>query len=136
MGSSRTRARTRVPCIGRQILNHCTTREAQNHTFLKKVKSVVTFLELEVNYLTLKMFYVYRKLSLRSNCSILGKSNQNFGFCHLWKWCWEKGVSKSKVLDTHVILGWLILLAYFPAWGALQCPQQLLCEYFSALSRL
>ena len=27
-GSSQTRARTRVPCIGRQILNHCTTREA------------------------------------------------------------------------------------------------------------
>ena len=27
--SSRTRAQTRVPCIGRQILNHCTTREAQ-----------------------------------------------------------------------------------------------------------
>ena len=29
MGSSRTRARTLVPCIGRQIFNHCTTREAQ-----------------------------------------------------------------------------------------------------------
>ena len=29
VGSSRTRARTRVPCIGRRILNHCTTREAQ-----------------------------------------------------------------------------------------------------------
>ena len=28
VGSSRARARTRVPCIGRQILNHCTTREA------------------------------------------------------------------------------------------------------------
>ena len=27
VGSSRTRARTRVPCIGRQIPNHCTTRE-------------------------------------------------------------------------------------------------------------
>ena len=27
VGSSRTRARTHVPCIGRQILNHCTTRE-------------------------------------------------------------------------------------------------------------
>ena len=27
VGSSQTRARTRVPCIGRQILNHCTTRE-------------------------------------------------------------------------------------------------------------
>ena len=29
MGSSQTRARTHVPCIGRQILNHCATREAQ-----------------------------------------------------------------------------------------------------------
>ena len=27
-GSSRTRAGTRVPCIGRRILNHCATREA------------------------------------------------------------------------------------------------------------
>ena len=26
--SSQTRARTRVPCTGRQILNHCATREA------------------------------------------------------------------------------------------------------------
>ena len=33
VGSSQTRARTRVPCIGRQILNHCTTREAQSLTF-------------------------------------------------------------------------------------------------------
>ena len=29
VGSSRTRARTRVPCIGWRILNHCTTREAR-----------------------------------------------------------------------------------------------------------
>ena len=28
VGSSRTRARTHVPCIGRWILNHCATREA------------------------------------------------------------------------------------------------------------
>ena len=28
VGSSQTRARTRVPCNGRQILNHCATREA------------------------------------------------------------------------------------------------------------
>ena len=28
MGSSQTRARTHVPCIGRQTLNHCATREA------------------------------------------------------------------------------------------------------------
>ena len=32
-GSSQTRARTRVPCIGRQTLNHCATREALNVIF-------------------------------------------------------------------------------------------------------
>ena len=34
VGSSQARARTRVPCIGRQILNHCATREALEHIFL------------------------------------------------------------------------------------------------------
>ena len=29
VGSSQTRARTRVPRIGRQTLNHCATREAR-----------------------------------------------------------------------------------------------------------
>ena len=29
VGSSRARARTRDPCIGRQILNHCATREVR-----------------------------------------------------------------------------------------------------------
>ena len=33
VGSSQTRARTRVPCIGRQTLNHCATREAQPPRF-------------------------------------------------------------------------------------------------------
>ena len=31
VGSSRTRAQTRVPCIGRRILNHCATREAPKY---------------------------------------------------------------------------------------------------------
>ena len=35
VGSSQTRARTRVPFISRQILNHCATREAQFQSFLK-----------------------------------------------------------------------------------------------------
>ena len=34
VGSSQTRARTRVPCIGRQILNHCATREARIILFI------------------------------------------------------------------------------------------------------
>ena len=34
VGSSQARARTRVPCIGRQTLNHCATREAPPFYFL------------------------------------------------------------------------------------------------------
>ena len=33
VGSSQTRARTRVPCTGRQTLNHCATREALGLSF-------------------------------------------------------------------------------------------------------
>ena len=33
VGSSWTRARTRVPCIGREIPNHCATREVPKHIF-------------------------------------------------------------------------------------------------------
>ena len=34
VGSSQTRARTSVPRIGRQTLNHCATREAPNLVFM------------------------------------------------------------------------------------------------------
>ena len=34
VGSSQTRARTHVPCIGRQTLNHCATREALYFLFI------------------------------------------------------------------------------------------------------
>ena len=40
VGSSQTRARTRVPCIGRQILNHCATREAPNILFTYHIESI------------------------------------------------------------------------------------------------
>ena len=39
--SSQTRARTRVPCISRQILNHCTTREARALVFLKAPQMIL-----------------------------------------------------------------------------------------------
>ena len=35
VGSSQTRARTRVPCTSRQILNHCATREALDYILIK-----------------------------------------------------------------------------------------------------
>ena len=38
VGSSQTRARTRVPCIGRWILSHCATREALINCLFDKLK--------------------------------------------------------------------------------------------------
>ena len=38
MGSSRTRGQTCVPCTGRWILNHCTTREAQQRYLNVRIK--------------------------------------------------------------------------------------------------
>ena len=43
VGSSQTRAWTRVSCIGRQILNHCATREAPKWRFLIKHNTVLHF---------------------------------------------------------------------------------------------
>ena len=41
VGSSQTRARTCVPCVGRRILNHCATREVQNfYMFMNKIWTV------------------------------------------------------------------------------------------------
>ena len=39
VGSSQTRARTRVPCIGRQTLNLCATREAREVCILATLSS-------------------------------------------------------------------------------------------------
>ena len=44
LGSSRTRARTRVSCTGRRILNHCATREVPGQSFLKKLYSMWNFI--------------------------------------------------------------------------------------------
>ena len=55
VGSSQTRARTRVPCIGRRILNHCATREAPVCLFL--ILSCMSCLYiLEINPLLVSWF--------------------------------------------------------------------------------
>ena len=40
VGSSQTRARTRVPCTGRQILNHCVAREPPLQLFALLISSM------------------------------------------------------------------------------------------------
>ena len=43
VGSSWTRTRTHIPCTGRRILNHCTTREALGRVILAVVFSLSSF---------------------------------------------------------------------------------------------
>ena len=42
VGSSQTRVQTHVPCIGRQILNHCATREVPSQFFERKSTKMFT----------------------------------------------------------------------------------------------
>ena len=61
VGSSQTRAQTRVPCIGRRILNHCTTREVpliqllktscgRSHSTQANAELIVLEIELSVHF--------------------------------------------------------------------------------------
>ena len=52
MGASQTRARTHVPCNGRQTLNHCATREAQAYGFFVFVFCLFVCLFFNINTLS------------------------------------------------------------------------------------
>ena len=92
VGSSQTRARTRAPCTGRQILNHCTTREALS-LILMEMLSFVFFSVISVSgsnlacvpVHTLKSRAQITHFGLQSitfqGCSGLG-SNSSFAFSH------------------------------------------------------
>ena len=61
VGSSRTRAWTRVPCIGRQILNHCATREVPVCGILRKVIQMNLFTKQKQTNRHRKQTYSYQR---------------------------------------------------------------------------
>ena len=56
VGSSRTRDQTCVPCIGRQVLNHCSTREV--HPFCFKSQCLLFFLTNNAFLFCFVLFFV------------------------------------------------------------------------------
>ena len=64
VGSSQTRVRARVPFIGRQILNHCTTREALNIRVFD----------------SLYFFGFYRTISFPVNSRLISDINQLYNY--------------------------------------------------------
>ena len=83
--SSQTRARARVPCIGRQILNHCATREA-HWGVLSRVILWVWFC---ISNITLAVMWVI---------------DSGVIITHMCKLCW--GSSESMMLDVYVQLSY------------------------------
>ena len=64
VGSSQTRARTRVPCTSRQTLNHCATREALCISFDPAIP-------LSGKHSSEKFKYVYKDLTLKCWASLV-----------------------------------------------------------------
>ena len=75
VGSSQTRARTHVPCISRQILNHCATREAPVHWFLNVKSTLYSWEKISLGH-GLLLFFSISGFNLLVFCSGL-----------LWSWC-------------------------------------------------
>ena len=73
MGSSRTRARTCVLCIGRWILNHCATREVPPQNFFEEKRSPnhqVSNLAFSIYPSLFHMFHNQLPSSVDSTCVI------------------------------------------------------------------
>ena len=62
VGSSQTRARTRVPCIARQTLNHCATREAAQKQVFILISNLVFDLVFFQNVILLSLTALRLKL--------------------------------------------------------------------------
>ena len=86
VGSSQARARTRVPCIGRQTLNHCATREAPFRIFLSLV-----FCSLNMIYTGLGFFWCL-------SCLVFSELPESVVWCLTLTW------GKSQLLFFQVFL--------------------------------
>ena len=58
VGSSRNRARTCVSCIGRRLLNHCTTREALIYIYYIYILYIIYIYFIYI-YIYIKYIYIY-----------------------------------------------------------------------------
>ena len=97
VGSSQTRARTRVPCIGRWILNQCTTREASYSVLYHIEKSIVWWAWLA--------WWKSKSLRIR-NPSLLGNlGGTDLHPCHKTQWNDDSsGMINSFWVSTSLIL--------------------------------
>ena len=80
VGSSRTRDWTRVPCTGRWILNHQTTRKVPSAFFTSRFNFIIWILALAA--LSLNYWFQFRILNTQPNEKLIGDSQWNFKYSH------------------------------------------------------
>ena len=99
-GIFRTRAQTRVPCIGRRVLNHWATREAPSLTFSASFGIGCTTLLLEI-------------VSLFSFCDTSGSQftcNFSDSFAGYFSSAWSLNAGVHQGL--HLVFHWLAYMVY------------------------
>ena len=79
VGSSQTRARTRVPCISMQILNHCATREALWH-LTSLTTSFAFFLSTRNSFLSLPLSQAQTPLLYITQILMFPRSTSQYRF--------------------------------------------------------
>ena len=77
VGSSQTRARTRVSCISRQTLNHCATREALSFVFDRHFSLLQAMLLRTFLY---QLLHTYRSIFIPRNGNVKSWITHNFTF--------------------------------------------------------
>ena len=83
VGSSQNRDRTHVPCIGRQILSHCTTREAWSVLNIKKKGWPIPSIQSQKTY---KRDWQCKKKTLVSSAWHQADLVLCQGWCHVGWW--------------------------------------------------
>ena len=83
VGSSQTRARTRVSCISRQILNHCATREALEIILNVAGDSVATKANLDskpVEIIPTLVFFLLKFPLCLNSCTVFFQKSWKYTF--------------------------------------------------------
>ena len=129
MGSSWTRAQTHVPCTGRQILNHCATREVPTVQYL-----YILWMQKKKRETEKWMFKMWHTLCFKSKKSLYCKFLMtsivyvSVEFAVMWDYrnkpyCGQKdgGVRSSR---THCLTGTLTYQQYTVQKAIMRMPRQ------------
>ena len=112
VGSFRTGARTRVPCISRQILNHCATREAPGNSILDTSFTLTRDTQSLPESWRVHFLNMHPYLHLSISTTVIQASSTTWSVYHTslkTGLCWHH--LKTLICGTSLVVQWLRLHA-------------------------